>query len=127
LGEPNPEGGFRATESLLSGADPPTAFFCFNDLMAMGALNAIQQRHMRVPEDISVIGFDDVAIASHMFPPLTTVRQPKHEMGRMATEILLNLLSGSKSETSRSVQGELIVRESTAPPLARTAALERSG
>ena len=126
-GEPNPEGGFRATESLLSAADPPTALFCFNDLMAMGALNAIQQRHMRVPEDISVIGFDDVAIASHTFPPLTTVRQPKHEMGRMATEILLNLLGGSKSETSRSVQGELIVRESTAPPPARTAVLERSG
>jgi DNA-binding LacI/PurR family transcriptional regulator len=126
-GDSSPEGGLQVTEQLLSLAHPPTAIFCYNDMMAVGALNAVHQRRLRVPEDISIIGFDDVAIASYTFPPLTTVRQPKHEMGRMATEILLNLLAGSKSETSRSVQGELIVRESTAPPPAQAAVLQRSG
>jgi DNA-binding LacI/PurR family transcriptional regulator len=126
-GESSPEGGLRATEQLLSLAEPPTAIFCYNDLTALGALNAVHQRQLRVPEDISIIGFDDVAIASHTFPSLTTVRQPKHEMGRMATEILLNLLGGSQSETSRSVQGELIVRDSTAPAPSHSVVLRRSG
>ena len=125
--ESNPEGGMRGADHLLSLAEPPTAIFCYNDLTALGALNAVHQRRLRVPDDISIIGFDDVAIASHMFPPLTTVRQPKLELGRMATEILLNLLSGSKSETSRSIQGDLIVRDSTAPPPAHSMTLQRSG
>jgi DNA-binding LacI/PurR family transcriptional regulator len=67
---------------------------------------------------MSVVGFDDLTVSSYTIPPLTTVRQPKQEMGRMATEILLNLLAGSAAENSRVVKGELIVRDSTAPPRA---------
>jgi len=126
-GDVHPEGGLRATQRLLSLPDRPTAIFCYNDMTAMGALNAAWQIGLRIPEDISIIGFDDLAIASYTIPPLTTVRQPKHDMGRMATEILLNLLAGSTSETSRSVQGELIVRESTAPPAAHVKALRQLG
>src|SRR5260370_39769813 len=68
---------------------------------------------------MSVDCFDDLPNGSYMHPPLTTVRQPKQQMGRLATEILLNLLAGSKTETSRKLQTELIVRESTAPPAFR--------
>ena len=118
-GDSRPEGGLHAMEQLLSIPEPPTAVFCFNDMTAIGALNAAQRRGLRAPDDISIVGFDDLLIASYTLPPLTTVRQPKHEMGRMATEILLNLLGGSESESNRLVKGELIVRESTAPPRAR--------
>lgn len=115
-GDASPEGGVHAMEQLLTLNDPPTAVFCFNDMTAIGALNAASHHGLRAPEDISVVGFDDLMIASYTLPPLTTIRQPKQEMGRMATEILLNLLSGSMTETSRILKGDLIVRESTAPP-----------
>jgi DNA-binding LacI/PurR family transcriptional regulator len=122
-----PEGGLQAATHLRSLSDPPTALFCYNDMIAVGVLSAAHQLDLRVPGDLSVVGFDDVTIAAHTIPPLTTVRQPKQDMGRMATETLLNLLNGSKSETSRPVQGELIVRESTAPPAHHVIALPRLG
>jgi DNA-binding LacI/PurR family transcriptional regulator len=115
-GDSNPEGGMHAMDQLLARSDPPTAVFCYNDMTAIGALTSIARHNLRVPEDISVVGFDDILVASYTQPPLTTVRQPKRLMGQVATEILLNLLSGSTTETSRRLQGELIVRESTAPP-----------
>ena len=110
------EGGVLAMERLLSLPEPPTAVFCYNDMTAIGALSAVHARRLKVPGDVSVVGFDDLTISSVVYPPLTTIRQPKERMGRMATEILLNILHGSAAETSRRVQGELIVRESTAPP-----------
>ncbi len=118
-GESTPEGGMRAMQQLLDLPDPPTALFCYNDTSAIGAMRAARLRSLWVPGDISIMGFDDLAIASYVDPPLTTVRQPKRHMGRIATEILCNLLNGSKSESSRRLQGELIVRESTAPPKRR--------
>lgn len=116
LGDSRPEGGVRAMDQLLALAEPPTAVFNFNDMTAIGALSAIRVRGLRVPDDISIVGFDDLIFASHTNPPLTTVRQPKYQMGLAAIDIVMNLLAGSKTEHSLRVSGELIVRESTAPP-----------
>ena len=109
-------------EQLLALTDIPTAVFCYNDMTALGALKAVRRGGLSVPEDISIVGFDDLTIASYTHPPLTTIRQPKQQMGRMATELLLNLIDGSKAETSRKVHGDLIVRDSTAPPRSRVTA-----
>ncbi|RPJ49741.1 MAG: LacI family transcriptional regulator, partial [Acidobacteria bacterium] len=109
------EGSLPAMNRLLALDNPPTAVFCYNDLTAIGALRAIRLHGLRVPDDISVVGFDDLAIASYTDPPLTTVRQPKQQMGRMAVEILCNLISGAQEQTQMKVPGELIVRESTCP------------
>jgi len=125
-GDSLPEGGLHAAEQLLSLNERPTALFCYNDMTAIGALSAAHIHGLRVPDDLSVVGFDDLAIASYSQPPLTTVRQPKQEMGRIAMEILLNLLNGSAAESSRKVPGELIVRESTAPPRLKAASISRA-
>lgn len=114
-GDGKPEGGMRAMEKLLALAEPPTAVFCYNDLSALGALRVIQWHGLNVPLDISIVGFDDLFIASYTNPPLTTIRQPKQQMGRMAMEILLKLFSGLNSTTNIKVSGELIIRGSTAP------------
>lgn len=110
------EGGAPAMAQLLALPQPPTAVFCYNDMTALGALLQIRNRGLRVPQDISLIGFDDLYLAQYTEPPLTTVRQPMRQMGRLAMETLLQLLSGSESVQSTKVPGELIIRESTAPP-----------
>ena len=104
---------------LLPPAEAPTALVCSNDLTAVGVLNAAYRHKIVVPDDLSVIGFDDLTIASYAIPPLTTVRQPKHEMGRVATDIVFNLLAGSTTEKSYTFQTDLILRDSTAPPRKR--------
>ena len=91
-------GGRAATQQLLALPDPPTAIFAFNDMMAIGALQAARQCGLRVPEDISVVGFDDTYEASIMYPALTTVRQPLAEMGRMAVAQLVRLLQSQRIE-----------------------------
>jgi DNA-binding LacI/PurR family transcriptional regulator len=115
-GDGRPEGSFQAMEKLLALPDPPTGVFCYNDMSALGALRRLRTAGLRVPEDLSLVGFDDLFVAQYTEPPLTTVRQPKRRMGRLAMETLLNLLSGSPAEENVKVPGELIVRESTAPP-----------
>jgi DNA-binding LacI/PurR family transcriptional regulator len=111
-----PEGAMQAMERLLALPQLPTAVFCYNDMSALGALKRIRLSGLRVPDDISLVGFDDLFLAQYTDPPLTTVRQPKHYMGRLAMETLLRLLSGSTSEENVKVPGELVIRESTAPP-----------
>jgi DNA-binding LacI/PurR family transcriptional regulator len=115
-GDGKPGGGEQAMESLLALANPPTAVFCYNDMSALGALRALHSHGIKIPEELSVVGFDDLAIASYTSPLLTTVSQPKQQMGRMAMEIMIKLLSRIDSKTNIKVEGELIVRESTAPP-----------
>jgi DNA-binding LacI/PurR family transcriptional regulator len=115
-GDGKPEGGALALETLLSLPIPPTAVFCYNDLTALGVLRSIHMRKLRVPADISLIGFDDLFFASYTQPQLTTVRQPMRQMGRMAMENLLKLMSGKESAETIKVPAELIVRESTAAP-----------
>jgi LacI family repressor for deo operon, udp, cdd, tsx, nupC, and nupG len=115
-GDGKPAGGEEAMEQLLTLPERPTGVFCFNDMSALGAMRALRAHNLRVPEDVSLVGFDDVFFAPYTHPSLTTVRQPKEHMGKLATEIVLKLLSGTSCEYNVKVQGELIVRESTAPP-----------
>jgi DNA-binding LacI/PurR family transcriptional regulator len=114
-GDGGPESGKLAMEQLLALVKPPTAVFCYNDMEAIGAMRAARERGLTVPCDISVAGFDDIFLSSYTDPPLTTLRQPKHEMGRDAARLLLELLAGGKPE-SRVAHGELIVRQSTVAP-----------
>jgi DNA-binding LacI/PurR family transcriptional regulator len=113
-GDGKPEAAMQAMETLLALTDPPTAVCCYNDMSALGAMRSIHMHGLRVPEDISVAGFDDLFVASYTQPPLTTVRQPIRRMGKLAMENLLKLMSGEESEVKIKVEAELIVRESTA-------------
>ena len=116
---PDVNGGFQAMSALLSlpPEQRPTAVITHNDLMALGALHAIRSRHLRVPEDISIIGIDNIHMAAHANPPLTTLAPPKHRMGRLAMQLLKRMMDGkSPPEPSYTlVECPLIVRESTGP------------
>jgi LacI family transcriptional regulator len=110
-------GGRKAADTLLDLDEPPTAIFAFNDNLAIGAIQAARSRDLRVPYDLSVVGFDDVEHATIVTPTLTTVRQPLAEMGRTAVSLLMRLLEGQRFETLRvELATRLVVRESTAPP-----------
>ena len=116
------ESGIAAGEQLLAGSKPPTAIFCFNDEMAIGVLHAARQHAVRLPDELSVIGFDDIRFAQYVDPPLTTIRQPMRELGEATVRLLLNILRGNlKEAVSVTLPHALIVRSSTAPPRARTA------
>ncbi len=108
--------GYRAARQLLSLAEPPTAVFACNDLMAVGVISAATEMGLRVPEELSVVGFDDVRLASFTNPPLTTIAQPKYDIGVIATKMLLararNLAAPPRVEQ---LETELIIRGSTAP------------
>lgn len=110
-------GGRDGAERLLSLPEPPTAIFAFNDNLAIGVVQAARARGVRVPEDLSVVGFDDIEHATIVTPELTTVRQPLAEMGRTAVSMLIRLLERQRFETLHLELGtRLVVRESTAPP-----------
>jgi DNA-binding LacI/PurR family transcriptional regulator len=103
-------------------ADEPdlTAIFCGNDTMALGALRALTERGLRIPQDVSVVGFDDVPDASYYMPPLSTVRQDFGEVGRQALNVLVDRMSGASAAGLRvRVDTELIVRQSAAEPRSR--------
>ena len=117
-GDGKPEGGVAAMDKLLALSERPTAVFCYNDMTALGVLRSIHVHGLQVPSDVSLIGFDDLFIVSYTQPQLTTVRQPMQQMGRMALESLLKLMSGQASAEAIKVPAELIIRESTAPPRA---------
>lgn len=111
------EGGFTAGADLLALDDPPTAIFAGSDQQALGVYEAARQRGLRVPQDLSIVGFDDLPVARWASPPLTTVRQPLAEMGRAAAQMLGDLVNGIPLRTSRiELSTELIIRESTAAP-----------
>jgi LacI family transcriptional regulator, galactose operon repressor len=111
------EGGFVRGGELLDGADPPSAIFAGSDQQAFGLYEAARQRGLRVPQDLSVVGFDDLPVARWLSPPLTTVRQPLAEMGRAAAQMLDELIDGVPLRTNRvELSTELMVRESTARP-----------
>jgi LacI family transcriptional regulator len=110
------ESGFDAANQLLSMPNPPSAIFAFNDLMAVGALSNALERGLVVPEDLSLLGFDDVRPALYANPPLTTVRQPKHEIGVLATQMLLErMLDPTLPPRTRVLETNLTLRQSTAP------------
>jgi LacI family transcriptional regulator len=109
------EGGFAAAARLLALRDRPTAIFAFNDPLAIGAMRAAAARGLRVPEDISIVGFDDTNEAQFVTPALTTVRQPLAEMGRMAVSLLIRLLEDQTPEVVHvELATKLVVRSSTA-------------
>ena len=109
--------GFEGARRLLALADRPTAVFAASDQMAMGVYEAVRQRGLRVPEDLSVVGFDDLPQARWTSPPLTTVRQPLSEMGMLAVRTVLRLLNGEHLESAKvELATEVVVRHSTAPP-----------
>jgi len=113
-GDGGAESGLQAMRQLLELGEPPTAVFCYNDMQAFGAMRAVRERGLRVPDDISIGGFDDLFLSFYCDPPLTTIRQPKHEMGREAATILLDLIAG-RNPSSCFKTGVLIERQSTAP------------
>ncbi|MBO8156963.1 MAG: LacI family DNA-binding transcriptional regulator [Bacillaceae bacterium] len=107
------EGGYNAAKLLISQKDLPSAVFFANDEMALGGLRAFKEKGIEVPKDISVIGFDDIQLAEYTRPSLTTIRQPKYEMGALAAHILYQLLKGEETENFYKLSTELIIREST--------------
>ena len=113
------EGGFvRGGELLdITGPERLTAIFAGSDQQALGVYEAARQRGLRIPQDLSVVGFDDLPLTRWVSPPMTTVRQPLAEMGRVAAEVLGDLIEGVSPRSRRlELSTELIVRESTAPP-----------
>jgi LacI family transcriptional regulator len=112
----SPELGYPVVRQLLSSGEPFTAIMAFNDISAMGAIRALQDCDLSVPGDVSVIGFDDIKAAAYTLPRLTTIRQPLAEIGRIATQSLLNRIHGTVMPPDEVlVEPELVVRESTGP------------
>jgi DNA-binding LacI/PurR family transcriptional regulator len=112
--DPSPQLGYPFAKQLLAREKPFTALFAYNDHSAMGAIRAFQEQGFRVPQDISVMGFDDIPGASFYAPALTTIRQPLREMGRVAAETLLKAIQGEKHPPEIAIEPLLVVRESTA-------------
>ena len=111
------ETGYRAACRLFRAGHPPTAVVCANDLIALGALRAAQEVGLRVPADLSVVGFNDIPLAGRFDPPLTTVRVPQQEMGARAAALVIAALEGERIEARRVlVEATLVVRASTAAP-----------
>jgi LacI family transcriptional regulator len=113
--------GYTGASTLLDLPDPPTTIFASNDVMAMGVMDAVRNKGLRVPDDVSVIGFDDIPQASLIRPALTTIRQPLEKMGQVATQMLLELLSQPQKKIGRiELPTELIVRDSCQAPRKRS-------
>ncbi|RKT19898.1 LacI family transcriptional regulator [Streptomyces sp. 1114.5] len=111
------ESGHRLGLDLLALRDRPTAVFAGNDLQALGLYEAARERGLRIPEDLAVVGFDDLPLARWVGPPLTTVRQPLTEMAETATRLVIDLARGVRPGTLRvDLATSLVVRSSTAPP-----------
>jgi LacI family transcriptional regulator len=113
-GDFHPHSGWEATRTMLALQEPPTAIFACNDLMAIGAVRAITEAGMRVPEDISLVGFDNIELVSYTNPPLTTVAQPIQETGQMAVNFLVERIREPSLNFRRVIlPTSLIVRNSS--------------
>jgi DNA-binding LacI/PurR family transcriptional regulator len=112
---PSPESGYPAAQELLRRKQPFTALFAYNDLSAIGAIGAFREAGLNVPEDVSVVGFDDIAVAAFTQPQLTTVRQPLKQMGQIAAKTVIDQIEGNAEYLPEIVvEPELVVRSSTA-------------
>jgi DNA-binding LacI/PurR family transcriptional regulator len=112
----HPEEGRIATQKLLDRGVHFTALVAYNDISALGAMSALREAGRRIPEDVSVMGFDDIEFAGIAYPPLTTIRQPLRQMGATAAEALIRKIANHEAGEDISVRPELIVRSSTCPP-----------
>ena len=111
------EEGIETGRALLRRPDRPTAIFAGNDLQALGVYQAARELRLHIPEDLSVVGFDDLPVAQWVGPPLTTVRQPLVDMAVAASEMVLAMARGETPAQPRvELATDLIIRESTAPP-----------
>jgi len=109
------ESGFQAAQSFLSLESGPTAIFCNNDEMAAGSISAVFNAGLKVPKNVSVAGFDDIQLASQIWPPLTTVKQPIYQIAEIATNLLIRLLKGEDTaDIKNEVETALVIRKSTA-------------
>jgi DNA-binding LacI/PurR family transcriptional regulator len=124
-GDGTMSGGQWAVQQLLALPRPPTAIFCFNDLMAIGALCALSQAGIQVPDDCSVIGFDDLELAIYCCPPLTTIRQFRDQLGQRAMHMLHHLIEGRSDVRAEILPAELVVRKTTGPAPPRSMAERR--
>jgi LacI family transcriptional regulator len=109
----SPESGFAAMQQLLAMPQPPTAVFVASDVVAFGAMAAIQAQALPIPQGVAVVGFDDVPLARFANPPLTTVRVPTVEMGRCAGQLLFDQIMGRSVEPCTLLKTELIIRASS--------------
>ncbi|MBD3586391.1 LacI family transcriptional regulator [Salinimonas sp. HHU 13199] len=110
------QSGFDAAKKMLTQPDRPTALFCENDETAIGAMQALKQAGLRIPDDVSVAGFDDIAFSGYADPPLTTIAQPAEEFGHTAVSLLVDVLNGKIKKAPRVIMPhELVVRDSTGP------------
>jgi len=116
IGDMRVEGGRKAMETLLAQRPRPTAIVASNDLMAVGALQAAQASRIHVPRDLSLIGFDDLPIATMVHPPLSTIRHPRREVAARAFDSLWKTVRGDSVEDDSALQPHLVIRNSTAPP-----------
>jgi LacI family transcriptional regulator len=124
----SPEISYPIVQQLLTHHRNFTALLSFNDMAAMGAVRALHDAGLRVPEDVSVVGFDDIPSAAFQTPSLTTIRQPLHEMGRRAAELLLERICSEAAGPARvAIKPQLIVRESTGPVRPTKADLPAAG
>ena len=116
-GDFNQPDGYAGASAFLELPIPPTAIFASNDVMAMGVMDAVRNRNLRIPDDISVVGFDNIPQSAMINPSLTTVQQPLEQMGRVATQMLLGILKTPKKDVNRiELPTELIIRSSTSVP-----------
>jgi LacI family repressor for deo operon, udp, cdd, tsx, nupC, and nupG len=112
------ESGYVAAKKLLSHPSAPTAAFCFSDQMALGVLAACRDLAIRVPEDFSIVGFDDLESSRYLTPPLTTISQPMREIGVRAVHLLLAIIEAVEVPRQQTLDFSLMLRGSTAPPAA---------
>jgi DNA-binding LacI/PurR family transcriptional regulator len=114
MGDYTAAAGVRESLALLRLPQPPSAIFAFNDLMAMGVMQAVQERGLRIPADVAVIGFDGLAITEHCYPPLSTVEQPVAEMSAAAIALLLDRIKGGAAPARvQTFVAKLVTRTST--------------
>lgn len=110
-------GGKEAAQKLLSLDSPPTALFCSNDTLALGAMKGAREMGLSLPEELSIVGFDDIRIASYIVPELTTVYQPAYEMGKLGAQLLFDLMEKRQIKpVQKMLDASLVVRESTTIP-----------
>lgn len=122
-----PELGFEPANELIQRGGDFTAMVCYNDVAAIGAIRALMNHGLNVPDDVSILGFDDIQGAAFHNPSLTTIRQPLHQMGFMAARILLQRIRGQATFPEFvPIHPELIIRESTSPPNPKRARARRT-